>query len=213
MPRPLPLYKGFAQEPCPQDLATKWLRTLLTQHGVPAEKAALLTIHSLRAAVSDMAYAAGVPRQTRRYLGHWASGDTADNYVRQHKAAILQCWAKLQQTADVPAAPTESSEQRAPPTPQGDEPPTQDAEQDHKIDLLPLLRDGTYQIGRAKTRQYAAAKKRGGYTLHVFDDSFRALGCGWNPPRDRIVLKDPDDPAEQELHLASSASRTSTPPH
>ena len=54
------------------------LRHVLTTQGVPPSLANTLTTHSLRLWAAEMAYQAKVPRDLRRYVGHWAKEEEAD---------------------------------------------------------------------------------------------------------------------------------------
>eukprot|EP00974_Lingulodinium_polyedra_P008427 803536-Lingulodinium_polyedra.AAC.1 len=69
LPKPLPGMAGFAPEPCPTHTARKLLQALLARANLDPQTVEKVTLSSLRLFMHNLAYAKGIPRHLRRYLG------------------------------------------------------------------------------------------------------------------------------------------------
>ena len=70
-------------------------RHILTVEQVPNEVVSKMTLHGLRLWAAEMAYQTKVPRDLRKYIGHWSQEETADTYTREHASIITKIWAHI----------------------------------------------------------------------------------------------------------------------
>jgi hypothetical protein len=54
-----------------------------------------MTLHGLRLWTAEMAFQTQVPRDLRRYIGHWSQENTADTYTREHSSIITKTWTHI----------------------------------------------------------------------------------------------------------------------
>ena len=83
---------GFVLQPASHSQVTSMYRHVLVTQGVPAKVAHSMSLHGLRVWAAEMAYQAQVPRDLRRYIGHWSQEKTADTYTREHAKIVTQIW-------------------------------------------------------------------------------------------------------------------------
>lgn len=92
-------YSAFRRRPANNSRLLKLYRTLMVAGGLEKEEAVKHTLPGLRVFMAEQAYQAGVPRDQRRYIGRWASDQTADVYTREHRSVILSIWQKVTQAS------------------------------------------------------------------------------------------------------------------
>ena len=68
---------------------------ILAVEGVKREVIDKMTLHGLRLWAAEMAYQTQVPRDLRRYIGHWSQESTADTYTREHSSIITKIWTHI----------------------------------------------------------------------------------------------------------------------
>eukprot|EP00971_Amphidinium_carterae_P330947 6464260-Amphidinium_carterae.1 len=95
LPMPSPAFASFQSAPCGRTQALNWLRSLLQDGGLPSAEVSTITLPSLRVFAADLVYAAGISRDSRRYLGRWAEAQTADVYTRDHRTVVSNIWSEM----------------------------------------------------------------------------------------------------------------------
>lgn len=101
-------HSAFRKRPANNSRLLKLYRSLMVTGGLPREEAVRHSLPGLRVFMAEQAYQAGIPRDQRRYIGRWASDQTADVYTREHRSVILNIWQQVmkkggtKQTAHVP---------------------------------------------------------------------------------------------------------------
>ena len=89
LPEPVwPSRTSFLQRPCSHSAAQSWYRMLLSEIGTPTEKCLLLTLHGLRSVLDSWAAERGIGADRRKFLGCWATEDSADHYVKSSASII-----------------------------------------------------------------------------------------------------------------------------
>ena len=100
LPVPTRDRSGFCPRPCSNGQALRWLRLLRAKPGRPEADIKRLTLASFRVWMADLAYQANISRDKRRYIGRWASENTADTYTREHRQVICNIWDEVIQKID-----------------------------------------------------------------------------------------------------------------
>eukprot|EP00971_Amphidinium_carterae_P349962 6491317-Amphidinium_carterae.1 len=170
LPKPAPDFLSFQDGPCKREQALTWLRMLLQMGGESPQRAAKVTLPSLRVFAPDLAYSLGVPRDERQYLGRWAQESTADIYTRNHRAVITGIWDKLM-ASTTPVMEHDTSED------------IHGAEYGFEVPPSPVPSD----LGHEGPHRIALNQRT--QMLHILDAADRAIGCGWKPTaRSKICL-------------------------
>ena len=97
LPQPGKHRLKFCPRPCPNSQALRWCRTLLAQSAVklPQSTIMLVTLAAFRVFMPNLAFQMQVSRERRRYLGRWASEETADTYTREHRNVVFGIWREV----------------------------------------------------------------------------------------------------------------------
>ena len=83
-------FRGFIFRPVSYDRGLRVLKHALSLIGVSPELIQLISWHSLRVLVPELAYQALVPASLRSFLGNWAKESTADVYTREKRAVVAK---------------------------------------------------------------------------------------------------------------------------
>ena len=97
LPVPTRDRSGFCPRPCSNGQALRWLRLLRARKDRDEQEIKKLTLASFRVWMADLAYQANISRDKRRYIGRWASENTADTYTREHRQVICSIWEEVTQ--------------------------------------------------------------------------------------------------------------------
>ena len=97
LPVPTPDRSGFCPRPCSNGQALRWLRLLRARKDRDEQEIKKLTLASFRVWMADLAYQASISRDKRRYIGRWASENTAHTYTREHRQVICSIWQEVTQ--------------------------------------------------------------------------------------------------------------------
>jgi hypothetical protein len=68
---------------------------ILAVEGVDRGTVEKMTLHGLRLWAAEMAFQTQVPRDLRKYIGHWSQENTADTYTREHSSIITKIWTHI----------------------------------------------------------------------------------------------------------------------
>ena len=106
----------FVLQPATAAQVTRMYRHILACEGVPPATTNKMSLHGLRLWAAEMAYRAQVPRDLRKYIGHWSQEETADTYTREHAIIVTKIWNHIFDNYDAtlaktqPTAPLEPSD-------------------------------------------------------------------------------------------------------
>ena len=106
----------FVLQPASAAQVTKMFRHILACEGLPPATTNKMSLHGLRLWAAEMAYRAQVPRDLRKYIGHWSQEETADTYTREHAIIVTKIWNHIFDNYDAtlaktqPTAPVEPSD-------------------------------------------------------------------------------------------------------
>ena len=138
LPQPARNFTSILLRPAHYNVALKWFRQLLQQHGCSTEHAMKLTLHSLRLWMAEMAYQAKLPKDLRQHIGQWAVIQTADTYTRDHREMITHIWQTVQASGLLDSEPPRSEAPRDLPLIDDAPPPdTVDSDSDDKEAPVP----------------------------------------------------------------------------
>ena len=82
----------FIIQPASHNAVQTMLRHILETQRVDQPTVNKMTLHGLRLWAAEMAYRTEVPRDLRRYIGHWSEEKTADTYTREHAIIVNKIW-------------------------------------------------------------------------------------------------------------------------
>ena len=99
-PRLNPEKTSYVLQPASHSQVQTMYRHILATQGVTTPVANSMSLHGLRVWAAEMAYQAQVPRDLRRYIGHWSQEKTADTYTREHARIVTQIWGHIFENYD-----------------------------------------------------------------------------------------------------------------
>eukprot|EP00971_Amphidinium_carterae_P341191 6479873-Amphidinium_carterae.1 len=176
LPTPSLAFESFQAAPCGRTQALKWLRSLLQEGGLSSAEVGTITLPSLRVFAADLAYAAGISRDSRRYLGRWAEAQTADVYTRDHRTVVSNIWSEMLRSQGIVQSYT--------PRTVSEDLQSQDYGHPSPSETGP---SGPFRLAINIGARVPM--------VHWLDSMDRAVGCGWKPSsrsKVQLVLSEED---------------------
>jgi hypothetical protein len=90
-----PTKTKFLLTPATYNNVQTMYKHILAVEGVGRQTVEKMTLHGLRLWAAEMAFQTQVPRDLRRYIGHWSQENTADTYTREHSSIITKIWTHI----------------------------------------------------------------------------------------------------------------------